>query len=69
LRDRFGSVMAKSAYAEGFRLITSPDSAGNSDDPRERARQIADIADLKSFAAELRKNLARDTTASAAATN
>jgi tetratricopeptide (TPR) repeat protein len=63
LRDRFGAGMAKSAYATGFRLIASDDTGNGSSDPRARARQIAEIGELKSFAAELRKNLGGDTPA------
>jgi len=60
LRDRFGPAMAQGPYADGFRLIASDDGSAGTDDPRERARQIADIAELKSFAAELRKSLDGD---------
>jgi tetratricopeptide (TPR) repeat protein len=61
LRDRFGAAMAKSAYAAGFRLIASDDAAAGKSDPRARARQIAEIGELKSFAAELRKSLSGET--------
>ncbi|HLJ22001.1 MAG TPA: hypothetical protein VKU84_17475, partial [Stellaceae bacterium] len=67
LRDRFGAAMAQSPYATGFRLIAADDSAEGSMDPRERARQIAQIGELQSFAAQLRKNLDGDTPATGAA--
>jgi hypothetical protein len=57
LRDRFGAAMAATPSANAFRLIASDDSGGGSDDPRERARRIAEIGELKSFAGELRKGL------------
>ena len=63
LRDRFGAAMAQSSYATGFRLIASTDAGDGSTDPRERARQIAQISELQNFAAELRKNLDGDTAA------
>lgn len=61
LREKFGAAMAQSPYATGFRLIASADPGQDSNDPRERARQIAEIGELQSFAAELRKNLGSDT--------
>ena len=60
LRYRFGAAMAQSPYAEGFRLIASDDGDAGITDPRERARQIAEIGALKSFATELRKSLEGD---------
>jgi hypothetical protein len=61
LRDRLGAAMAASSYADAFRLIASDDgAAAATDDPRERARRLADIGELKSFAAELRKSLNGD---------
>jgi hypothetical protein len=66
LRDRFGAAMAQSQYATGFRLIASDDDVGEGgSDPRERAREIAEIGELQSFAAELRKNLDGDAPAAA----
>ena len=69
LRDRFGAAMAESPYAEGFRLITSDDGDAGIADPRERARQIAEIGVLKSFATELRKSLEGDAAGAAPAVN
>ncbi|HKX10784.1 MAG TPA: hypothetical protein VJN67_21480, partial [Stellaceae bacterium] len=60
LRGRFGATMAQTPYAAGFRLIASEDADPTSDNPRERARQIAEISELKAFADELRKNLGGD---------
>ncbi|HEV3177370.1 MAG TPA: hypothetical protein VGZ72_15360 [Stellaceae bacterium] len=67
LRDRFGAAMAQSPYADGFRLIASDDGAAGTDDPRERAHRLAEIAELKSFATELRKSLDGDAAAATAA--
>jgi hypothetical protein len=67
LRERFAAAMAQGPYAEGFRLIASDDGDAGIADPRERARQIAEIGALKSFATELRKSL--DGEAAAGAVN
>jgi len=57
LRDRFGTAMAATPSANAFRLIASDDGAAGSDDPRDRARRLTEVGELKSFAAELRKSL------------
>jgi hypothetical protein len=49
--------MAQSPYADAFRVIASTDNAGTSADPRQQAQKLAEIGELKSFAAELRKTL------------
>ena len=70
LRGRFGAAMAQSPYAEGFRLIASEDAGADAaTDPRERARQIAEIGELKSFVTELRKSLEGDAAGAAPAVN
>lgn len=57
VRDKYGAAMAQSPYADAFRVIASPDNAGASSDPRQQAQKLAEIGELKSFAAELRKTL------------
>ena len=72
LRERFGAAMAQSPYVDGFRLIASDDGGTGSADPRERARRLAEVGELRSFASELRKSLdgeAAGTTAAAPAIN
>ncbi len=69
LRERFGATMAQSPYADGFRLIASDDGGTGSADPRERARRLAEIGELRSFASELRKSLDGETPPATAAAN
>jgi hypothetical protein len=57
VRDKYGAAMAQSPYADVFRVIASTDKASSSSDPREQAQKLAEIGELKSFAAELRKTL------------
>ena len=56
-RDKYATAMATSPYADAFRLIASSDSTGTGGDPRQQAQTLAQIGELKSFAAELRKSL------------
>ncbi|HTZ79134.1 MAG TPA: hypothetical protein VMC10_14555 [Stellaceae bacterium] len=55
-RDKYGAAMAKSPYADAFRLITSTDVV-TPGDPRQQAQKLAELGELKSFAESLRKNL------------
>jgi len=57
LRERFGAAMAASPYATAFRLIAGDEGADAAADPRERARRLSDIVELKNLASELRNSL------------
>ncbi|MGE5200837.1 MAG: hypothetical protein ACM3O6_02115, partial [Acidobacteriota bacterium] len=57
LRERFGAAMAASPYATAFRLIAGDEGTDAADDPRERARRLSDIVELKNLASELRSSL------------
>jgi tetratricopeptide (TPR) repeat protein len=58
LNDNFAAAMTGGPYANAFRLIAGDDSAATASDPRERAKQLAEIGELKEFAAQLRNDLA-----------
>lgn len=60
LRERFGTAMAASPYATAFRLIAGDEGVDAAADPRERARRLSDIVELKNLASELRSSLAAD---------
>ncbi|HYC13536.1 MAG TPA: hypothetical protein VEC75_04760, partial [Stellaceae bacterium] len=58
LRSRYGAAMAQSPYAQAFRLISGDEGIAAADDPRERARNLADIVDLQNLTSELRSSIA-----------
>lgn len=60
LNQSFGTAMAGTSFASAFQLITGDDSAVASAGPRERAKQLAEIDQLKDFAAKLRTDIAAD---------
>ncbi|HUN48892.1 MAG TPA: hypothetical protein VMU85_20335, partial [Stellaceae bacterium] len=55
-REKYAAAMADSPYAEAFRLISSSDAV-TPGDPRQQAQKLAEIGELKNFAAELRKSI------------
>lgn len=60
LRSRYGAAMAQGPYAQAFRLISGEEGVAAADDPRERARNLADIVDLQNLTSELRSSIAGD---------
>jgi tetratricopeptide (TPR) repeat protein len=63
LNENFGSAMASSPFANAFRLVAGDDGdASGLTDPRERAKQLAQISGLKDFATQLRNDLASNKT-------
>jgi len=58
LRERFGTAMAASPYAQAFRLIAGDEGIGADADPRVRARNLADIVELQNLTSELRSSIA-----------
>ncbi|HUK08661.1 MAG TPA: hypothetical protein VLX09_12390 [Stellaceae bacterium] len=59
LNGNFGPAMASTPYANAFRLVAGDDGDASAvTDPRERAKQLAEISQLKDFATQLRDDLA-----------
>jgi hypothetical protein len=63
LNENFGPAMASSPYANAFRLVAGDDGdASGATDPRERAKQLAEISELRDFATQIRNDLASNKT-------